>query len=510
MLGWELPPRISGGLGTACAGLARGLVAHGVEVVFVVPHRSGAEDLPGTRLVGADEVEFEEPASSAARLDAAPTGPALAARPSAALAPGEAGGAAAAAPSLATLPAWAADLPPEVRVLAIDSVLRPYLGATQYAELLERASAPPRIDWAVCAPAAPAAPAAAAPAALAATSASRRRSASKSATSHVSPPQAAAAARAATASRLALQGGYGPDLFQEVARYARAAAALARREPFDLVHAHDWMTFPAGVAAARASGRPLVAHVHASEYDRSGERADPRIRAIEAAGLSEAARVVCVSRYTAALLERRYGVDPRRVRVVHNAIQPRRGRREAGRRLPEPLVLFLGRVTFQKGPEYFLEAAARVLQVAPKVRFVVSGSGDLLPRVVERAAELGIARRVRFTGFLEREEVERVFGMADVYVMPSVSEPFGIAPLEAMAQDVPVIVSRQSGVAEVLRSALKVDYWDVDEMANKILALLRYPALRQILGAEGREELEGMSWEARGERLRAVFEEVVA
>jgi len=501
MLGWELPPRISGGLGPACAGLARGLVAQGVEVVFVVPHLGGGEQLEGARLVGADRVPLDEPAvpsapGAAPRLDPHRLDPPLAApRAADASAPPP-------QPRADQAPAWAAGLPEQVRVLAIESALRPYLGEQEYLRLLERVQ--PAAKGVAPVPAGRSTPG---PAADAAQEPTPGAATSEAATAVDAAPPDPGAPRP---SYLALQGGYGPDLFSEVARFAQVAAALARRERFDVVHAHDWMTFPAGVAAARTGGRPLVVHVHASEFDRSGERADTRIRHIEAAGLEAAQRVVCVSRYTAEVVERRYGVPRERLRVVHNAVQPRQGRGEPEPRRRHPLVLFLGRVTFQKGPEYFLEAAARVLQVLPDVRFVVSGSGDLLPRVVERAAELGIARRVSFTGFLEREAVERVLGMVDVYVMPSVSEPFGIAPLEAMAQDVPVIVSRQSGVAEVLKSALKVDYWDVDEMANKILALLRYPALRRTLSDEGRSELGGMSWDERGRQLREVYEEVLA
>jgi glycosyltransferase involved in cell wall biosynthesis len=179
------------------------------------------------------------------------------------------------------------------------------------------------------------------------------------------------------------------------------------------------------------------------------------------------------------------------------------------KRIDEPIVLFLGRVTFQKGPDYFLEAAQRVVASEPKVKFVVVGEGDMLPKMVERAARMGLARHVHFTGFLRGADVERIYAMADIYVMPSVSEPFGISPLEAMALDVPVIVSRQSGVSEVLRNALKVDFWDVREMANKILALLRYPALREHLTAQGRDEVRAMRWEARGQRVREIYREVL-
>ncbi|NUN53637.1 MAG: glycosyltransferase family 4 protein, partial [Planctomycetaceae bacterium] len=303
---------------------------------------------------------------------------------------------------------------------------------------------------------------------------------------------------------------YGRDLFSEVSRYAAAVEAIARRGGFDVVHAHDWMTFPAGVLAARASGRPLVVHVHSCEYDRSGEGADGRIVSIEQAGLDAAARIVCVSHYTAGVLASRYRVDPSRVRVVHNAVTrselaPAEAREKA---IPEPLVLFLGRVTFQKGPDYFLEAARLVVRQEPGVRFVLGGRGDMLPRMIEAAARLGLARHVHFTGFLSGVDVERMYAMADIYVMPSVSEPFGIAPLEAMALDVPVIVSRQSGVSEVLRNALKVDFWDVRDIANKILALLRYPVLRRALVEEGRAEVAAMRWEMRGRLLHAVYREV--
>jgi glycosyltransferase involved in cell wall biosynthesis len=242
------------------------------------------------------------------------------------------------------------------------------------------------------------------------------------------------------------------------------------------------------------------------------------VRDIEQLGLEAADRVLCVSHYLAGLVRDRYGIDPDKIRVVHNAVEqdadadraPRAAAEPADRPIPEPVVLFLGRVTFQKGPEYFLEAAARVLTVEPAVKFVVSGSGDMLPRMIEHAADLGIARNVHFTGFLKGPEVDRMYAMADIYVMPSVSEPFGISPLEAMASDVPVILSSQSGVAEVVRHALKVDFWDVDDIANKILALLRYDALREQLRGDARDEVRQLRWESRGELVRQVYEELCA
>ena len=309
---------------------------------------------------------------------------------------------------------------------------------------------------------------------------------------------------------LEFSGSYGRDLMAEVGRYAASVAEIARTREHDVVHAHDWMAVPAGLAAARASNKPLVLHVHACEYDRSGESVNPQVRELERLGMEGADRVVCVSHYTARVVRTRYGIDPAKIRVVHNGLDgdPRRGARAQAKAIPEPIVLFLGRVTFQKGPDYFLETAARVVKVEPRVKFVMSGSGDMLPAMIERAARLGLSRHVHFTGFLRGKEVERMYSMADIYVMPSVSEPFGISPLEAMAQDVPVVLSRQSGVSEVLKNALKVDFWDVQETANKILALLRYPALSRTLRDEGREEVRRMGWERPAELVRGVYEEL--
>jgi glycosyltransferase involved in cell wall biosynthesis len=310
---------------------------------------------------------------------------------------------------------------------------------------------------------------------------------------------------------LTRDGRYARDLFSEVARFTLAVGELAMDEDFDLVHAHDWMTFPGAILAARRRGKPLVVHVHSCEYDRSGDGADRRIVEIEQAGLDAADRVVCVSHYTAGVVTSRYHVDPSRIRVVHNAVTQRDQVEELHleKVIDEPIVLFLGRVTFQKGPDYFLQAAARVVREEPKVRFVLGGTGDMLPTMIEESARMRLQRHLSFTGFLSGIDVERMYALADIYVMPSVSEPFGIAPLEAMALDVPVIVSRQSGVAEILEHALKVDFWDVEEIANKILALLRQPALRRQLVEDGRGEVARMRWELRGQLLRDIYAEIL-
>ncbi len=304
---------------------------------------------------------------------------------------------------------------------------------------------------------------------------------------------------------------YGPELLEEVEVFARRAVELVADEAldFDVIHAHDWTTFRAGLALRRATGRPLVVHVHITEFDKSGgAHADPRVFALEQEGLRGADRVVAVSRRVRDRCVETYGADPGRTLVVYNAVEP-----DASAPSPlgidEPLVLFLGRVTLQKGPEYFVEAARRVLDLEPRVSFVLAGNGDMLPRMIERAAELGLGARMLFPGFVDRERAAGLYASADVFVMPSVSEPFGIVPLEAMDRGVPVIVSRQSGVGELLQNALKVDFWDVDDVAGKIVAALRYPSLARELRERGKAEVAGLTWGGVAERLEGLYREVI-
>jgi glycosyltransferase involved in cell wall biosynthesis len=305
---------------------------------------------------------------------------------------------------------------------------------------------------------------------------------------------------------------YGPDLVREVAQFADDVCERVAREDvaFDVIHAHDWTTFRAGLALREATGKPLVAHVHITEFDKSGgQHADPTVYALEREGIAGADRVVAVSQRIAQTCCERYGAHPARIRVVYNAVDEASGP-DAPPPLPRPLVLFLGRVTLQKGPEYFLEAAKRVLEVQPDAHFVMAGTGDLLPRMIERAAELGIAPRVAFPGFVDRARAAALYAAADVFVMPSVSEPFGIVPLEAMDRGVPVIVSRQSGVSELVANALKCDPWEVERMASLIAAALRYPTLARSLSENGRSEVAQLRWPAAAQKLEAVFAEAIA
>ncbi len=307
-------------------------------------------------------------------------------------------------------------------------------------------------------------------------------------------------------------GEYGGDLIGDAWRYAKLAAALARRIEFDVIHAHDWLTYPAGIAAREVSGKPLVTHMHATEYDRSGENVNQRIADIERMGLHAADRIITVSKLTSDICVSRYDAEPGKIEIVYNGVDQDQSQPESGSKIEskDKIVLFLGRITMQKGPEYFIAAAKRVLECVPDVKFIVAGSGDMALRMIEMAAALGIGHKFTFTGFLRGKDVERVFKMADCYVMPSVSEPFGIAPLEAISHDVPVIISKQSGVAEVLTHALKVDFWDIDEMANKIAAVLKYPALSQTLRTHGDFELRGLTWDGAAARCVKVYADAIA
>jgi glycosyltransferase involved in cell wall biosynthesis len=305
---------------------------------------------------------------------------------------------------------------------------------------------------------------------------------------------------------------YSGDMYAEVQRYAAVAAQLASNEHFDIVHAHDWMTYPAGIAVATTVGKPLIVHVHSTEFDRSGENVNQMIYDIERKGMHAADKVIAVSYFTRNIIIHRYGIRGDKVKVVHNGVE-RNDRTILAKswfKKNEKIVLFLGRITMQKGPEYFLKAARKVLEVMDDVKFVMAGSGDLMHRTIEMAAQMGIGQKVLFTGFLRGEDVQRIYRMADLFVMPSVSEPFGLVPLEALNNDVPVIISKQSGVSEVLTHVLKVDFWDVDEMANKIIAVLKYPPLKVTLQNHGNFEMRKLSWKDSAAKCIKIYEEVLA
>jgi glycosyltransferase involved in cell wall biosynthesis len=304
---------------------------------------------------------------------------------------------------------------------------------------------------------------------------------------------------------------YSGDLLAQSEAYARFVVESCRDRDFDVIHAHDWLTYPAGIALARVTGKPLVVHVHSTEFDRSGEHVNQAVYNIERRGMHAAVRVITVSMLTKNICANRYSVNPTKCEVVYNGVDldPKSvGISTIGRR--DKIVLYFGRITMQKGPEYFVHAAKRVLEKMDDVKFVVAGSGDQAQSMIQLAAELGIGHKVLFTGFLRGKDIPRVFNMADLYVMPSVSEPFGIAPLEALGHRVPVLISRQSGVSEVLVNALKVDFWDVEDMANKIVAVLRYPPLQRTLTDHGFDEVRGITWDGAAKKCVSVYQHAIA
>lgn len=304
---------------------------------------------------------------------------------------------------------------------------------------------------------------------------------------------------------------YGRNLFEEVERYAIIGARIASLEKFDIIHAHDWLTFKAAIAAKKVSGKSLVVHVHATEFDRTGGNGvNQYVYDIEKNGMEEADVIIAVSNYTKEKIINNYGINPSKIQVVHNGVEHEDYSldRLNALRNHNKVVLFLGRLTLQKGPDYFVYTAKKVLEHYKDVIFVVSGSGDMEKFIIRKVAELGISDKFIFTGFLRGKDVLAVYKMADLFVMPSVSEPFGIVPLESLMQGTPVLISKQSGVSEVLNHCLKTDFWDTDEMANKIVAVLRYDELRRCLQENGAKEAEKMNWDNPADKCIDIYNNI--
>lgn len=296
------------------------------------------------------------------------------------------------------------------------------------------------------------------------------------------------------------------DLIQKVQEYTIRAQQIAQVLQYDLIHAHDWLCYPAGMLAKQLSGKKLVVHIHATEFDRSGGPGDERIHNIEYSGMSYADRVIAVSQYTAQMIMSRYKIDSGKIRIVHNAfsIDPKLELTKE-RIFKSPTVLFLGRITLQKGPDYFLEVADKVIETHPNTKFIVAGTGDMGRRLLRKSASLRLKNKFLFTGFLNRKQVERILRASDIYVLPSVSEPFGIAPLEAMAYGVTSIISKQSGVAEVVNHAFKIDFWDIDRMADTICYLIDNPEACKKIGIDGQQEVNLILWDEAAEKIKAVY-----
>lgn len=305
-------------------------------------------------------------------------------------------------------------------------------------------------------------------------------------------------------------GRYPDNLLQEISNYEAVAGVLAHSLDFDVIHSHDWLTYPAGIFAKQITGKPLVIHVHATDFDRSRGQVNPTVYSIERRGMDVADHIICVSELTRRTVIEKYHQDPRKVTTVHNAVDPIPNVEQFVKTpRKEKLVTFLGRITMQKGPEYFVEAAAKVLKRTQNVRFVMAGSGDKMQAMIDLVAERGIADKMHFTGFLKGKEVTQMLADSDVYMMPSVSEPFGISPLEAMQVGTPSIISKQSGCAEILSHAIKTDYWDIDAMADAIYAIVEYPSIYETLSREGRNEVNQITWDKAGLKVRAIYDMVM-
>ena len=307
-------------------------------------------------------------------------------------------------------------------------------------------------------------------------------------------------------------GRYPDNLHEEINNYSIVAGVIARTEEYDIIHAHDWLTYPAGIHAKNVSGKPLVIHVHATDYDRSRGNVNPDVYAIEKNGMDNADHIITVSNLTRQTVIEKYHQDPSKVTTVHNAVEPLSPEILAipdKKGVKDKVITFLGRITMQKGPEYFVEAAAKVLAKAPYARFVMAGSGDMMDQMIRLAAARNISDRFHFTGFMKGKQVYEVLKASDVYVMPSVSEPFGISPLEAMQCGVPSIISKQSGCAEILDYAIKVDYWDIEALADAMYSIITYPAMHEFLKVEGKKEVDNIKWEYAGQKVRRIYDNVI-
>jgi len=423
MFGWEFPPHISGGLGTASFGLTKGMASlDDLEVIFVVPKAWGDEDQNAVRLIGANKIP------------------------------------------VAFKQIYYQGIRQPIEKIEISSRIIPYVEPEDFWKIVSSEVTGRRI-----------------------------------------------LVHTNNKGTVDFSGKYEGNLLDEIYKYSVVASVIAEENEFDIIHAHDWLTYPAGIAAKEVSGKPLVIHVHATEFDRSGGNVNPEVYRIERDGMHAASKIITVSNLTRDIVINKYNVHPDKVETVYNAVEPVKVSEDVvvEKGFDEKVVTFLGRITLQKGPEYFIEAAYKVLKVMHNVRFVMAGSGDMMERMMRRAASLKITDRFHFTGFLRGRDVFTMLALSDVYIMPSVSEPFGISPLEAMQSNVPVIISKQSGVAEILTHAVKTDFWDIDAMADAIYGILNYPSLASMLIKNGKEEVIRLKWDNSARHVKDIYERVI-
>ena len=466
MFGWEFPPHISGGLGTACYGLTRGLSEFkDINILFVVPKLYGDEDSDIANLIGAGNVSVKQYKHklTEALIDDLHT---------------KAGD---------TKLKQAVN---NIDLIEVQSKLQPYMSIEDFEKFLKDRKLEGtniKIDK------------------------EGKLYYEKDGELKELTFTSEDTEQETVDGTFHFTGKYGPNLLQEVYNYARVAAVISKENEFDVIHAHDWLTYAAGIAAKEVSGKPLVVHVHATEFDRGGfERIDSRVFALEQAGMNAADKVITVSNLTRNTVIKHYGISPDKVQTVYNAVEPQEAEKvHYEKNVKEKVVTFLGRITYQKGPAYFINAAKKVLDKTNDVRFVMAGNGDMFQEMIRYAAHLGISDKFHFTDFLKGDEVTKMFSVSDVYVMPSVSEPFGISPLEAMRSNVPVIISKQSGVAEVVQNAIKVDYWDEDALADAIYGLIKYSGLSSTFMKQSKEEVDAMKWDKPAKEIKDIYESLI-
>ncbi len=510
MLGWEFPPFITGGLGTACYGLTKALDRAGVGITFVLPKTVDPSHTSHVHLVSPQAKTPPRPAASAPpKPFPLATQRLVVQTPDGVTTETVDQYLTRLVPTLTTTTSLTPreilagvdfiDLPGEYPNV-YDTSVPPPTEASR--ELIERIREEGGISVERLR-------------VLAASGAFGGRPISDiDATLFSVLPEAGAAAASVETAQPSVQTSgpdYSGDLIRAADQYARFAVDACRDVQFDVVHAHDWLTYPAGLAIAKLTGKPLIVHVHSTEFDRSGEHPNQQVYSIERRGMWGASRIISVSMLTKNVCVNRYGVNPEKIDVVYNGVDL--DPKEYGIQpihTKDKIVLYFGRITLQKGPEYFIRAAKRVLEVMSDVKFVVAGSGDQAAGMIDMAAQLGIGHKVLFTGFLRGKDIARVFALADLYVMPSVSEPFGIAPLEAISHNVPVLISKSSGVSEVLMHALKVDFWDIEDMANKIVAVLKHPPLSRALREGSMFEVRGISWDGAATQCERVYRAAVS
>jgi glycogen synthase len=444
MFGWEFPPHISGGLGTACFGLTQALAKTNTNILFVVPKADDHQPFDGVDVISASNVPFvitvkEEYFSVESEREESVV--------------------------------QKTGTTSKIVSIKIPAKLTPYFAPDL---LLEEATI---AQW------------------------NYQFTKQSADNSYKKEKQAKL--------RYPFSGGYGPRLLREVERYAEVAGEIAKAYSFNIIHAHDWLTYPAGIVAKKMSGKPLVVHVHATEYDRAGESIDERVYDMERKGMENADCVIAVSQLTKNIIVSRYHIHADKIKVVHNGVMPKKNNTRTT--LPfigKQVITFLGRITHQKGPSYFVEAAHKVLQKFPNAHFVMAGSGDLLPKMMSRVAALKMSSQFHFTGFLTSNKVEQVWAISNAFVMPSVSEPFGIAPLEAMMAGVPVIISNQSGVAEVVQHAIKIDFWNVEALASAICNLLAHKSLTNTIKSKSESEIKKINWDRAAKKINAIYHEL--